>query len=212
MAVIAAILVNVAINIVETKHFLKYYSYEKTGFFIALAVAFITIVEDPIVGMLFGTAIALLLFVEKISHGQFDITLNRFDRGLIKRISGEKITKLNEEAEILLYSIRGKLCYINSRAHISRFENDFDKFEFVILRLREVYFIDLDGVEAIDEIIEILESRGISTLITSTTPEVDHLLTELSAKYRHLKESGLVFDKSEKAFEYLRRNTPKVIN
>lgn len=205
MAVIAAILTYVAINMVETEHFLRYFHHDRVGFYVALFVAAITIYEDPIVGMLFGTAISLLFFVEKLSHGQFDIVLNKLDEGIVGTISGEELSENEKKADILLYSIRGKLAYINSRAHVSRFETRLKKYKYIILRLREVYFMDLDGVEAINEIIDIAHAKDQIIAITSANAEVTSLLKQLSPEYKELKEQGLVFKKSEEALQYLRK-------
>lgn len=207
MSVIAAILTFVAINMVEMEHFHRYFHFDRAGFFIALAVAGITIYEDPIVGMLFGTTISLLLFVEKLSHGQFDIVLNKFDKGVVGTISGEDFANKDKNADILLYSIRGKLCYINSRAHVSRFETRLKKYKNVILRLREVYFMDLDGVEAINEIIEITHSKHQTVAITGANAEVAGLLKQLSPAYNELKEQGLVFSKSQEALKYFKHQS-----
>lgn len=203
MAVIAAILTQVAIQMVETEHFIRYYRFDKVGFFIALLVAVITVGIDPIVGILLGTAIALILFVEKLSRGQFDLFMNKFDQGQIAVMSGEKIKPIEERPDILLYSFKGMLMYVNSRAHISRFETNLTDYNVIILRLREVYFIDLDGVEALDEIISLAFAKKQKVLITGISPWINELLEKNSHKYRELKAQSLVFDKATQALAYL---------
>ena len=210
MPVIAAILVFVAVQMVEAEHFMKLWHYERSGFFVSILVALITIIEDPIVGILFGVAVSLLLFVNRISHGHFDLRVNRFDEGIVDTVSGEKITVL-EDADVLLYSIKGKLCYINSRAHVTRFEAEFNKYKHIIVRLREVYFMDTDGIEALDEIIDLCESRGQEIILTSIDPTVQDLLEQLSTGYHRLKDKKLIFEKSIHAVKYvgLPTKTPK---
>lgn len=203
MPVIAAILVYVAIQMVKAEHFVTFFKHERSGFFIALIVAAITFYEDPIIGILFGTMISLIIFVEKLSHGQFDITLSKFDKGIVGTMYGEKIREIAEDADILLYSIKGKLCYINSRAHVTRFEEGLEKYKEIILRLREVDFIDVDGVEGLDEIIELVESRGQEIFLTGVAENVEKLLMELSKNYSRLKKKGLVFAKTQDVLEHL---------
>lgn len=203
LAVIAAILVYVAIQMIEMENFVKYFHYEKTGFFIALAVAAITVYEDPIIGMLFGTAIALILFVEKLSHGHFSMVVNTYDKRSTKLISGTKLEGEQNEGDFSLYSIRGKMCYVNSRAHVARFEANFRTHKHIILRLREVYFMDLDGVEALDEIIDLVLGRGQNIYITSVSPDIAGLLSQLSKGYQRLKKDGAVFGKSEEVIDHL---------
>lgn len=76
MTVIAAILVTVAVKMVEKEHFVRMFNIDKRSFFIAMLVAFITIYEDPIIGILVGAAISLLLFLENLSHGYYEIIVN----------------------------------------------------------------------------------------------------------------------------------------
>ncbi len=202
MAVIAAILVFVAANMIEREHFIRFYRYQRSSFWIALSVAAITFYQDPIVGIIFGTALSLILFMEKLSRGQFDLKLNTFESGVVQSFSGDSLAEISEHADVLLYSIKGKLTYINSRAHVSRFESNLSKYHIVIIRLRSVYFIDLDGAEALDEIISILQRQGRRVCLTSLNENSVSLLNQVSSGYRDLKRQGLVFTKTEQALKH----------
>lgn len=203
LAVIAAILVYVAIGMVEMEHYEKLWHYERNGFYVSLFVAFITVVIDPIFGILFGVSVSLLVFINRISHGDFEVRVNKFQEGIVDTDSGTKLKEIEEDADVLLYSFRGKLSYINSRAHLKRFETNLVKYRVIILRLREVYFIDTDGVEALDEIIDIVESRGQKVILTSIDRNVVDLLEQLSGGYKKLKNKNLIFDKTENALKHL---------
>jgi MFS superfamily sulfate permease-like transporter len=63
--------------------------------------------------------------------------------------------------------------------------------------------MDTDGVEALDEIIDIIESRGQKVLLSSIDRNSLTLLEQLSSGYKKLKEKGLVFKKSEQALLFL---------
>jgi SulP family sulfate permease len=210
MAVIAAILVYVAIQMIERKEFIKFYRYQKSGFWLSLFVAAITFYEDPIVGIVLGAAIGMILFVEKISHGYYNIKLNTFEDGIIQDITGDdSIEIIKEHADILVYSIKGKLVYLNSRSHIQRFEESLGKYNVIILRFRSVYFVDLDGAETIDEIIEIVKARGQEICLTGLNDNVANLLEQVSPQYRALRKSGLVFTKSHEALKHFGINSDK---
>lgn len=202
LAVIASILVFVAIQMVEREHYEKLWKYEKSGFFVSLFVAIVTIIKDPIVGILFGVSISLLIFIDRISHGHFNLKVNKFNEGLVHSVSGTKLEDI-KEGDVLLYSFKGELCYINSRAHIERFETNIKKYKYVILRFRRVHFIDTDGIEALDEIINIIEKRGQQTILTGINPSNLSLIEELSHEYKKIKEKGLIFKKSEDALKFL---------
>jgi len=203
MAVIAAILVFVAIGMVEREHYERLWHYDKSGFFISLFVALMTVVIDPIIGILLGVSIALLIFVDRISRGHFRVKVNSFKEGIVDSDSGMKLKEIEENADVLLYSFSGNLCYINSRAHTGRFETNLVKYKYIILRLREVYFMDTDGIEALDEIIDIVETRGQKVIVTGVSKNILPLLEQLSLNYKRLEKKGLVFNKAEQALQYL---------
>lgn len=202
LAVIAAILVYVAIKMVEQEHYVKLWMYERHGFFVSLLVAVVTVGVDPMVGILLGVSVALLLFVHKMSLGHFDVKSNKFKQGLIDSSSGYKLTSLPNDADVMVYSFRGKLCYINNKAHLKRFHDNFKNYKLVVLRFRETYLVDTDGATALDEIIGILQSRGQEVLVTGVEESILPILTKLSPRFRSLKERGLLFSKSEDALIY----------
>ena len=202
MAVIAAILVFVAIQMVELQHYKKMYHSGREGYWIALSVAIVTLYKDPIVGIIFGTALSLFLLVEKISRGQFDIKLRSHNNELVQSITGDRLDTVSEHADILVYSFKGKLAYLNSHAHVKRFEESLSRYAVVILRLRSVYYIDLDGAEALDEIIDLIRLEGREVCLTSLNPAVTELLEQVSAPYAELKERGLIFQTSSDAIAH----------
>lgn len=202
MAVIAAILVYVAINMVERKHFDRLFRYDKTTFVIAILVACITVYEDPMMGILIGTAISLLLLIENLAQGHYEVTISEEDQ---EACAKQILLPLKMRNAVLVYTIKGKLIYINSIAHINRFESDFNNYSIIILRLRDVYFIDLDGVDALDEIIGIMHAKKQKILIAGINPSIKHFLMTTSTIFKTLKQEGLVFNKITDALHYAER-------
>lgn len=199
LTVIAAILVFVAVQMVEAEHFVTFFRYERVNFWISMGVAFITIYKDPIAGILVGSTLSLLFLIDKIAKGQCDIKINKRSC----RSSGEETKELEKNCDILMYSLKGKLCYINSRAHVKRFETDLTKYPYILLNLQEIYFIDLDGVEALDEIIGIATTKGQKLVIAQCAPHIASLLEQTSHGYQKLKKNGLVFNKIADAMNFL---------
>ncbi len=202
MAVIAAILVFVSVQMIEREHFFKLYRFERSGFWMSILVALVTFFKDPVIGIMFGVGLSLFVFIEKISRGQFDIKLNILGEGIVKTISGEHADTITDKADILVYSFKGKLAYLNSHAHVKRFEQSLSMYSIVILRLRSVYIIDIDGAAALDEIIAFIRSSGRRVCLTSLNPNVTSLLDKVSDEYRQLKNEGLIFVKSTDALRY----------
>ncbi|MEI6887170.1 MAG: STAS domain-containing protein [bacterium] len=167
-----------------------------------MIVAFVTVYEDPIVGILLGTALSLIIFVHKLSDGQFEVGINDNKNRYKTVISKEDEIKLEEEDHTLVYTIKGQLVYVNSNAHIERFDKKLMGIENLILRLRELYFIDLDGVEAIEEILEICKKRNINVYITGVSPIVNEMCKN-SKEYRRIESEGKVMAKTNDVLKIL---------
>jgi len=197
LAVIASILVYIAIQMVEAEHFLKLYKYEPSGLIISVLVAFLVIVEDPIIGILFGVAVSLMLYVNRISKGLYEMREDVLsEEGVAPKV---KTKELQENPDVLLYSFKGRVTYINAKAHLSRFEDNMRRYKVIVLRFREVYFLDIDGIEAIDEIIGICKARNQKIILTSVPDEIKKILEDASFYYNDLKTKSLVFTKTENA-------------
>ena len=78
-------------------------------------------------------------------------------------------------------------------------QNGLNGYQAVILRLRELNFIDIDGVDAIDDLIELIEQKGKQVAITGANNFVAKLLADGSEHFSRLTEAGLVFEKTEQA-------------
>lgn len=205
LAVIAAILVFVAARMVEVQHFKRMFEYNRRDFWLALLVAFVTIYEDPIVGILVGVAISLLFFVEKLSHGHFELIINSKDKKIVDRIIDDKVDEIRPDSHTVVYSIKGQLSYINMESHVERFENKLHGADTIIIRLRELYHMDMEGVEAFDEIIRTIKSMKKHVLITGVNPLIESVL-ETSHVYQDLKKHHLVFDRTRSALVHLGYN------
>lgn len=202
MAIIASILVFTAVRMIEREHFIRMFEHDKKSFFISLLVAFVTVYYDPIIGIMAGTAITLLFFVERLSKGQYDLAANKFGEGMTEIISGEETPNLKDHCDTLVYSMKGQLAYINAQAHISRFETGTNGYKHVVLRMRELYFIDLDGVDAFEEIVEMIQKQNVEVIVSSINPMVEKAL-EHSKVYNELKSKGLIFAKAREALAHL---------
>lgn len=118
------------------------------------------------------------------------------------RIFGDKNTDVTKDSHTLVYSIKGQFTYINSQAHIARFDTDHKHHKNIVLRLRELSFVDLDGVDGFEEIIEILERRGINVYITGANQLIAQMLSH-SKGFSRLKKEGKVFDNTSSALRKL---------
>jgi SulP family sulfate permease len=179
MAVIAALLVNTAIGLIETEKFREFWAHEKSSFWIALVVILITVFEDAGMGVVIGALLALLAFADTVSYGRFDAILNYTD-GVREDIRAKKNLHIphGKEIEILTYSIAGFLGYLDSERHASNLRHIARSPEAtnVIIRLRDLFAMDYEGQAMLKEAIENLSTSGKRVYISSANAQImDHL-------------------------------------
>lgn len=195
LAVIGAILAVVSIRMIEMEHFITMFKIDKTNFILALVVAAVTVFEDPIVGILLGASVAMLLFMNKLSKGQYELTESTFKT---EEATPSKPTQATGKQETLVYAIKGELAYINAQAHVARFEKQIPAHKNIILELAHLHFIDQDGIDALEEIVEFLQSKNKNVGISGASSITLKMLEE-SKVFKSLSQQGLVFENLQKA-------------
>lgn len=202
LAVVAAILVYTAFRMVAGEHFVHLYRHDKTAFYISMLVALITVVEDPILGILIGATASLLFFVHKLSQAQSEITLNK-NKEMIGRLYGPSYSREElERADVLVYRFAGQMTYVNAQSHLTALRQVNGATKTVVLNFRGLFYIDVDGLDALTEIIEELEGRGLLVVLTS----IGDYLLPLIAKtgwYQNKLAGGKVFGRTTEALASL---------
>lgn len=212
LSAIAAMLVFVSVKMVEKEHFAHMFRVDKKNFILSLVVAFVTVYEDPIVGLLLGATIAMLIFMEKISQGHFELRTTfpelrpQGTAGQIPSIPNSVAEELKKSSptagDTLVYAIKGQLAYINAQSHIAQLEQTPESCKNIILDLRGLHFIDLDGVEAFSEIINRLHNIKKTVLISWSRPFITKMLQE-SHEFKQIKDRGYLFSTTDQALSFL---------
>lgn len=201
LAVVASILVYVAFRMVESEHFKRIYLFDKKSFVLALVVAGITVGQDPIVGIVVGSIVALLIFVSHLSKGQSEIIINK-DKKMVARIQTLRYNELEKhDGDVVVYRFAGQVNYINSQSHIDNL-NKLNGTKTLILNFRNLFHIDLDGLDAMEEIIKNAESQNKKVMVTSAGPFIIPALTKTNW-FKKLKEKGVIFNSTTDALETL---------
>lgn len=201
LAVVAAILVYVAFRMVESEHFKHIYMFDKKSFVLALVVAGITVGQDPIVGIIVGSIVALLIFVSHLSKGQSEIIINK-DKKMVARIQALKYNEVEKHTgDVVVYRFAGQVNYINCQSH---FENlsKLNGANVLILNFRNLFHIDLDGLDAMGEIIKNAEMQNKKVMATSAGPLIIPSLAKTDW-FKKLKTEGMVFNSTTDALETL---------
>lgn len=199
MVVIAAILVNTALGLIEIEKFKEFFVSEKPSFVIAIAVVLVTVFEDAGAAVVLGAAMSLLWFIDQVSHGRFDAFFNYAD-GSKQIVRGAKQLRIPHDQPIiaLTYSISGLLGYIDSGRHADNFRRiaKADNVQNVIIRLRGLLAADFEGQEMLAEAVEELEGRGKRVYVSSASEQMAHELAELP-QFFSLKAGRRFAEKTE---------------
>ncbi len=169
LAVVASILVFAAIRMVESEHFIKLFRFDQSAFWLALLVALLTFGVDPMIGILVGAAIALLQFVQRLSRSQGEVTLHHRSRAM-ERVPLAMLSQYQQEDDVVVYRLAGELTYFNGAFHKDSIANV--KARAIILSLRNLYYIDLDGMHFLQETVEECRKGGQCVLMSGVNDTI----------------------------------------
>lgn len=203
LAIVASILVYVAVRMVEHEHFLHLYRHDKTAFGISIVVAIITIIEDPIIGIIAGAAISLLIAVNKLSAAQCEVSINR-DRKFLGKFNAQELKEIEDHGDVLVYRFAGELTYMNCQGHVELISGISPKTEAVVLSFRNLFYVDIDGLDVVSEIIEMLEDQDKKIALSGVNSVVRPLLEKMPW-FKKYADSHLIFPNSQAAVEYLQK-------
>jgi len=110
MSTIAALLIMVAVRMVDVSHLKHMYRYDKGHFVIALISALVCVVLDTMAGILVGGVISLLIFTDAMSTGHSKIQLNKgskliTDINVAKLDRRERLDKEYDEEDFIEESV-----------------------------------------------------------------------------------------------------------
>ncbi len=200
LAAVASILVFASIRMVDFREFKKLYLFDQRSFWLAIAVAVLTFAVDPMIGILVGATISLLGFVAKLSQAQSELTLHRDCHTPLLRIPHHRLHEYEHECDIVVYRFAGELTYFNGKSHEDNIRKI--KAKTIILSLRNLLYIDLDGLEILREIVHRSERAGHVMILTSISEFVRPLL-ESAAWFREKNDAEMVFKSTTDALTFL---------
>lgn len=166
---LAAILFVVAYNMSEIGHFTHIVKFApKSDTFILLTTFVLTIVADLVVAVNIGMILAMLHFLGKMSSTAEVRSIQGDD--LTKKIQLQSIQKL--PPELVVYSIEGPFFF----GAVEKFERALaathTEPKVILIRLGHVPFMDITGLEALEEVIKDLHKRGIRLLLSEANERV----------------------------------------
>lgn len=194
--IISAILMNIALWLIDINLLKKLYSLEKTAFFITITTTFFAVVFEATYGILIGTVITLIIYIKKITNSNANISVFKKD-GEVEKIPLTKYLQKQESGDIILAKFSWGLNYLNIEWNIAAIEK-LNANQKVIISLGHIWNIDVDGMEAIDEMIQTLQSNKIDVYI-SGSKDFD-FLSKLHS-FEKLQKDGKIFSSSTEALD-----------
>lgn len=162
MASMAALLVVVAWNMSEAKHFVRIVRIAPRDDIIALLTCFtLTIVFDMTIAVAVGMGLAAVLFIRR----SISLTESR----LVTTGYGHDIEL---PPQIAVYDINGPLFFGSAQKAIRSVAAASPDIRVVILDMTEVTMVDMSAIVALESIVEYLKKKGIGLVISNLLPRI----------------------------------------
>jgi len=151
-AVIAAILIDVSLGMINLSLYHKMWSVEKISILIILLVWVISYIWDPMLWILVGAVMALLRVVRRTMDA--DLVANVFRDGHhFKKLPLVQYAAIQEAKDVLIIKLEGELNYLSIESHIAAMQWVTETWT-IILSFGHTSIIDQDAQEEIDHQIE----------------------------------------------------------
>ena len=170
LAVLAAILFVVAWNMSECKHVIKLIKRAPRADVIILIVTFfLTVFVDLVVAVNIGVILAVLHFLLRMASSVE--VQQQTDNHLTEELSQQNLERL--PANVLVYAVEGPFFFGAVDSFELALANTHTDPKVLILRFGWVPFIDVTGMQALEEAIEDLQNRGVRVILTGVKPRVE---------------------------------------
>lgn len=199
MAVVAGILVFAAIRMVEVENFRRLYRFDRRSFWLAVLVGALTFAVDPMIGILAGSTIALLGFAKYLSLGHSELTLHK-GKSVLARVPHHKLAEYSGEMDSIVYRFAGELTYFNGKSHMDAIRGL--KADTVIFSLRNLFYVDFDGVDVLGEIVGECRKQGKKIMVTGVSDLVRPALKE-AEWFADMQREGAVYPSTTDALAAL---------
>jgi SulP family sulfate permease len=164
MATLGAILIMVAYNMAEIKHFRHLLHAPRSDTLVLLTCFFLTVFMDMVVAVVVGMILAALLFMRRMS----DITsIDPLDSvSADAEMQSHELQKQDIPRGVTIYNIDGPFFFGASEKAITAMETVSGEVQIVVLRLNRVPAMDATGLFALEKIVEHLKRKKIKLILS----------------------------------------------
>ena len=181
---VGAVLINLAIGLIDVAKYKTIRRYDRAAFWILITVGLITFFKDPMRGVIFGTAVALLIHIHHSADGDLRVTIFRGGK-YHKKMMLSKYIKDQHDKDVLVVKFAGEINFMNVAAELDMLSRLHGQ-EAVILSMSQIAYMDIDGLESFEEMVEALEKQNLPFYITGVEGDLEERMKKLPL-YSHVK-------------------------
>lgn len=179
LATLAAILFVVAWNMSEAKHFVKMVRRAPKADVVILLITFsLTVFVDLIVAVNIGVILATLHFIRRMATS-VEVRLAT-EQELTQEFSHKGFRKL--PPSVLVFAVEGPFFFGAAENFERALASTHTDPKQLIIRLKWVPFIDITGIQTLEEVIKDLQDRGVTVMLSGANDQVD----------KKLKKAGII--------------------
>ena len=170
MACLAGILIVVAYHMSEWRQFKSQLKGNRADAMILLTTFFLTVIFDLVIAIEVGIVLSAFILMKRMS-----------DTTKVQLFTKEEEENLFEEEKTLpegatMYEIHGALFFGAAQAFQDTINRLPDRRKVLILRMRNVLFIDATGIYRLKEMITKFKDQGRVIILSGVSPEVENEL------------------------------------
>jgi SulP family sulfate permease len=183
MAALAALLLIVAKNMAEVRHFAHIVRVApRSDVLVLLACFSLTVLFDMVIAVSVGVVLAALLFMKRMS----ELSETKLDVGTM--------AKLELPEGVKLYEIAGPLFFGAAQRAMSAFDTIAGSHEAIILYLGQVPAIDATGLVALETTVDKLKRAGHKVILAGMRPQVNDVVARSPALKREKGKMAIAPD------------------
>lgn len=187
--IIAAILFNIALWLIDLSPLKKMFKLEKSAFYIMILTIIISVLEDATYWILIWTTIALIIFVKRVSAGDAYVSVFR-NKDFLKKMSLDEYSLIQEKNDIVVVNFIGWLSYLNIEPLLESISK-INLGQTLLISFSHMWSLDVDSIEWLEEIVKILKENKVE-LYFSWITEKSKSIIEKNNFYKELEEKNRI--------------------
>ena len=214
LAALSGVLITVGTGIIERRGIRSLFSMPKSDAFILVIVLVLTVFVDLLEAVAIGMVIASLVFMRKASSLiEESTTLTRVEKDDHEMAWGDEANlHLDHYKQVYIKRLEGPLFFGVANRIMERITKIPPDARVVIFRMKNVPYMDLSGLYALEEVIREMQRLGITVALTMTQSQPMHLFRKNKFVPDVVPEK-FMFQSIEECADWLKdyfrnRNTP----